>query len=98
MLAVSALAKNNHNNNNAKANATDSLVAASVIPSYHPIRITTVLTMLAQGVNAAANNGAKGDTAAALAQEAVDEFEAGQAVTAVGAPHHSLYFLLYQPR
>jgi Na+-transporting methylmalonyl-CoA/oxaloacetate decarboxylase gamma subunit len=54
--------------------------------------------MLAQGVNAAANNGAKGDTAAALAQEAVDEFEAGQAVTAVGRHHHSLRHLLYQRR
>jgi hypothetical protein len=58
----------------------------------------TVLTILAQVVNDAANNGAKGDAAAALAQEAVDEFEAGQAVTAVGSPHHSLPFLLYQRR
>jgi hypothetical protein len=63
---------------------------SNFLPS--PYQITTVLTILAQGVNDAANNGAKGDTAAALAQEAVDEFEAGQAVTAVGPLINHLIF------
>ena len=36
-------------------------------------------------MNAAANNGAKGDNAAALAEEAVLEFESGGKVTATAA-------------
>ena len=98
-LAVSALAKNNHNNNNAKANATDALVAASVkfLPSPYQKHDST--NILAQGVNAAANNGANGDAAAAIAQEAADEFEAGQAVTAVGPLiTHSIFFSINEDK
>lgn len=51
---------------------------------------STQLISLVQDVNDRANNGAKGDKAAALAQEAVREFQAGQALTAVSPP---LYLL-----
>jgi hypothetical protein len=83
-LAVSAAKCNDA----AAAQLAAAPVCLHLLPSLY--LSSTELIFVIQDMNDRANNGAKGDEAAALAQEAVNEFQARQALTAVSSPQYPL--------